>query len=586
MRGRRLCRRPRDRSGNLSPADEPHAVRRSRDRRRPGRASPPRPRRRSAGLRVALVDERPTLGGQIFKQPGPGFRVTTARALGRDFVRGRPLIDGAERSGAAAAAPHERRRDRAARASCSSTEGEHARERSRRGGCCSPPGRTTGRSSFPGWTLPGVHHRRRRADARQDPARAARAAHRLRRQRPARARVPRAAPRLRRERRRSCSRPGRRPGPRDVVRLARGRPRQREASPRRAALPRRLLRGSRAAALPPHRRARRGRRAASSGSSTPQSTPPGGSVAGTEETVAADTLCVGYGFVPSVELLRLAGCDFALRRGSRRAGGRASTSGCARRVAGHLGRRRRHRRRGLVRRRRRGPARRARGRSRPRRDHRRRGRSTRRRRSARGCAARRRFAGRCARCTRSARESTSSPRRDTVVCRCEEVTRARRSTGRSRRSADLNVVKGFTRAGMGLCQGRNCQRQIAAMIARRHGGRSPMSRSRRRALPVRPVPIGAVADASIEDGGFFTPMTDAHHPGPAGSAPGRRLAHGPAAREHRRPRRRRRPRRDGACLLPRAARASRSCSSSAASSTARRPARTPAAFTSRSRSIS
>ena len=33
-------------------------------------------------------------------------------------------------------------------------------------------------------------------------------------------------------------------------------------------------------------------------------------VAGTEETVAADALCVGYGFVPSVELLRLAGCDF------------------------------------------------------------------------------------------------------------------------------------------------------------------------------------------------------------------------------------------------------------------------------------
>ena len=35
-----------------------------------------------AGLAVALVDERPTLGGQIFKQPGPGFRVTTPRALG------------------------------------------------------------------------------------------------------------------------------------------------------------------------------------------------------------------------------------------------------------------------------------------------------------------------------------------------------------------------------------------------------------------------------------------------------------------------------------------------------------------------
>ena len=34
-------------------------------------------------------------------------------------------------------------------------------------------------------------------------------------------------------------------------------------------------------------------------------------VPGTEERVEADTLCVGYGFFPSVELLRLAGCDFA-----------------------------------------------------------------------------------------------------------------------------------------------------------------------------------------------------------------------------------------------------------------------------------
>ena len=28
---------------------------------------------RDAGLAVVLVDERPTLGGQIYKQPGPGF---------------------------------------------------------------------------------------------------------------------------------------------------------------------------------------------------------------------------------------------------------------------------------------------------------------------------------------------------------------------------------------------------------------------------------------------------------------------------------------------------------------------------------
>jgi hypothetical protein len=35
-----------------------------------------------AGLSVCVVDERPTFGGQIFKQPGRGFRVTNAKALG------------------------------------------------------------------------------------------------------------------------------------------------------------------------------------------------------------------------------------------------------------------------------------------------------------------------------------------------------------------------------------------------------------------------------------------------------------------------------------------------------------------------
>ena len=33
-------------------------------------------------------------------------------------------------------------------------------------------------------------------------------------------------------------------------------------------------------------------------------------VAGTEERLAVDTICVGYGFVTSTELLRLAGCQF------------------------------------------------------------------------------------------------------------------------------------------------------------------------------------------------------------------------------------------------------------------------------------
>ncbi len=96
---------------------------------------------------------------------------------------------------------------------------------------------------------------------------------------------------------------------------------------------------------------------------------------------------------------------------------------------------------------------------------------------------------------------------DTVVCRCEEVTR-RALDAAVEATADIAVVKGFTRAGMGMCQARNCQRQIAAMIARRHGralDSVPLATPR---APVRPVPIGAVADAGVGDEGFFRAVSD------------------------------------------------------------------------------
>ena len=54
----------------------------------------------AAGLRAALIDERPTLGGQVYKQPGPGMRVTDPRAMGAQYRAGRLLIDEAEQSDA------------------------------------------------------------------------------------------------------------------------------------------------------------------------------------------------------------------------------------------------------------------------------------------------------------------------------------------------------------------------------------------------------------------------------------------------------------------------------------------------------
>ena len=56
---------------------------------------------------------------------------------------------------------------------------------------------------------------------------------------------------------------------------------------------------------------------------------------------------------------------------------------------------------------------------------------------------------------------------------------------------------------MGLCQGRNCQRQIAALIAAKHSldiGSIPGITPR---FPAKPVLLGQIADDSIRDEKYF-----------------------------------------------------------------------------------
>ena len=91
---------------------------------------------------------------------------------------------------------------------------------------------------------------------------------------------------------------------------------------------------------------------------------------------------------------------------------------------------------------------------------------------------------------------------ETIICRCEivgkkEIDQVINAT------SDLSVVKAFTRAGMGSCQGRNCQRQISAMIASRHGidiSQVPQGTPR---FPAKPVPLGSIADETVTDQKYF-----------------------------------------------------------------------------------
>jgi len=79
---------------------------------------------------------------------------------------------------------------------------------------------------------------------------------------------------------------------------------------------------------------------------------------------------------------------------------------------------------------------------------------------------------------------------DTEVCRCEQV-----SAGEIRATAGLahnglNATKGFTRAGMGLCQGRECGTAVAC-LTRAANPHAPAEAFTAR-MPVRPVPVTAL----------------------------------------------------------------------------------------------
>ena len=54
---------------------------------------------------------------------------------------------------------------------------------------------------------------------------------------------------------------------------------------------------------------------------------------------------------------------------------------------------------------------------------------------------------------------------DNIICRCEEVQESEISEAIRQGARSLTGIKVRTRAGMGLCQGKTCQRLVARMLA-------------------------------------------------------------------------------------------------------------------------
>ena len=85
---------------------------------------------------------------------------------------------------------------------------------------------------------------------------------------------------------------------------------------------------------------------------------------------------------------------------------------------------------------------------------------------------------------------------DTLICRCEEITEDEILAAIRAGARTLAEVKRRTRAGMGLCQGKTCQRIIAALLARELGHSASLVAPPGARPPTRPLPLAAFGEAS------------------------------------------------------------------------------------------
>lgn len=88
---------------------------------------------------------------------------------------------------------------------------------------------------------------------------------------------------------------------------------------------------------------------------------------------------------------------------------------------------------------------------------------------------------------------------DMLVCRCEEVTVSDIKKAIADGARDVTGVKRRTRAGMGLCQGRTCEKMVQAIL-KAELGESPEEISRNTSRPpVRPVTFGSLAGGEDDE---------------------------------------------------------------------------------------
>ena len=84
-----------------------------------------------------------------------------------------------------------------------------------------------------------------------------------------------------------------------------------------------------------------------------------------------------------------------------------------------------------------------------------------------------------------------------LICRCQEVTREEILAAIADGATTINGVKRRVRSGMGLCQGKTCERLVAKILAEETGRNPAEVLPQTSRMPVRPVKISVIG--GLED---------------------------------------------------------------------------------------
>lgn len=88
---------------------------------------------------------------------------------------------------------------------------------------------------------------------------------------------------------------------------------------------------------------------------------------------------------------------------------------------------------------------------------------------------------------------------EVIICRCEEISREEILKAIASGCDSVTWVKRVTRAGMGLCQGRTCGRQVARMIARETNQDPAQVLPDTQRPPLRPIPLAILEEKDDDE---------------------------------------------------------------------------------------